>query len=467
MAVRLSVGADERTTGPDARAPGPAEPFAGLAFQTGGARFRRELRLRRWGALHRRLATQPVFAVCSRAEIRAIARFGDEVSVEAGRVLWREDNIGYHFVVVVSGELALTRKGRAVGTLQRGDYAGDVAILGFGPQLATLTAKTDCRVFVVGRVALLSLVHTTGVRAGLFGDVGEDEARERIRGMRAEGKAAWRRRCPVAPAASAVVLPDSFRFYARPAQSTPPRWSLRLDRQGTDASATAARLSRRVRIVLAASVAAAVLIPVFTVSVTSRPRIALVTPATPIDVAADVQITGARTSEVHGRYVLTAVRVRRPTYAQWLVAKLGDATTASLAEDQAAASTASRAAFADAKFAAVRAAASVLSMDPAKLRVAIAPRDLGGPSVSLIYALTVADMLDPADLARGRTIAATGQLDADGRVGRVRFVAEKARVARASGATLFLVPPGQSPVRAGITVVEVATLADAVAALRA
>jgi PDZ domain-containing protein len=84
----------------------------------------------------------------------------------------------------------------------------------------------------------------------------------------------------------------------------------------------------------------------------------------------------------------------------------------------------------------------------------------------LIYAITIADLLDPADLAAGRTIAATGQVDGSGHIYNVGFVKEKAAVARAAGATLLLVPPGQDPGNTGITVVEVATLDDALAALR-
>jgi PDZ domain-containing protein len=439
--------------------PGPSVP-------SGFARFRRELKLRHWGALHRRLAAQPVFAACSRQEIRAIARWGDEVSVDAGAELWHEDTIGYHFVVVETGELSLSRKHRRPRTLGPGDYVGDTTILGFAPQSSTLTAKTACNVFVLGRAALLSLVHATGVRTGLFGDVDEDEVRERIRKMRAEGRAEWLRRYPAGTEPPTVTLPNSIHFYARTPLATPPRWSVRSDRV-TKPMATSPLPSRRMRVLVAAAVSVAVLISVVAVATTTRPQVALVTPGKPIDIADDLTINGAQTYPIHGHYVLTPVSIRRPTYAHWLLARFGHETTTKLAPDQAAASQASRDAYDDAKRKAVRAAAAVLSMDPAKLDVAMRPLDLGGSSASLTYALAVADMLDPADLARGRTIAATGQLDADGRVGAVRFVAEKARAARAAGATLFLVPPGLTPPGASMKVVEVATLADAIAALRA
>jgi PDZ domain-containing secreted protein len=187
----------------------------------------------------------------------------------------------------------------------------------------------------------------------------------------------------------------------------------------------------------------------------------------PVDVADDLTVSGATTYPIHGHFVLTPVSVVRPTYAQWLAAKFGNETTAPLASDQIAAWQSSRGAFSGAQRNAVSAAASVFSVDPARLEVVMRPLDLGGSSVALVYALTLADMLDPADVARGRTIAATGELDAEGRVRPVRFVAEKVRVARAAGATVFLVPPGQTPrVATSMRIIEVASLAEALAVLR-
>jgi PDZ domain-containing protein len=66
--------------------------------------------------------------------------------------------------------------------------------------------------------------------------------------------------------------------------------------------------------------------------------------------------------------------------------------------------------------------------------------DVGGPSAGLAYALAITDMLDKSDDARGRVIAATGTIAADGSVGPVGGVHEKAIAARQAGATVFLVP---------------------------
>ncbi len=74
-------------------------------------------------------------------------------------------------------------------------------------------------------------------------------------------------------------------------------------------------------------------------------------------------------------------------------------------------------------------------------RVRFRPRPgVGGPSAGLAYALALTDVLDTADLARGRAVAATGTVSADGTVGAVGGVHEKAVAAAGAGAELLLVP---------------------------
>jgi PDZ domain-containing protein len=70
-------------------------------------------------------------------------------------------------------------------------------------------------------------------------------------------------------------------------------------------------------------------------------------------------------------------------------------------------------------------------------------RDIGGPSAGFVYALAIADMLDPADRAGGRSIAATGTIDLDGRVGEIGHPDLKAVAAEDEGADVFLVPESQ------------------------
>ncbi len=75
--------------------------------------------------------------------------------------------------------------------------------------------------------------------------------------------------------------------------------------------------------------------------------------------------------------------------------------------------------------------------------ISFAERRVGGPSAGVAYAAAIADMLSARDYARGRTIAATGTIDAEGDVGPVGGVEQKAVAAGDAGAELFLVPAGE------------------------
>lgn len=95
-------------------------------------------------------------------------------------------------------------------------------------------------------------------------------------------------------------------------------------------------------------------------------------------------------------------------------------------------------------------------------------RDVAGPSAGLAYALAVADILDPADIARGRTVAATGTIDLEGRVGEVGGVEAKADTALRRRADLFLVPADEvdDARSVNLNVRGVGSLSEALASLK-
>lgn len=96
-------------------------------------------------------------------------------------------------------------------------------------------------------------------------------------------------------------------------------------------------------------------------------------------------------------------------------------------------------------------------------------RGAAGASSGLAVALAVYDARSPGTLTNSRKVAATGTVAADGTVGAVIGVSAKAWSAAAAGASIFIVPSGygERARRSGapVEVVEVSTLAEAVAAL--
>jgi PDZ domain-containing protein len=97
---------------------------------------------------------------------------------------------------------------------------------------------------------------------------------------------------------------------------------------------------------------------------------------------------------------------------------------------------------------------------------------IGGPSAGLMMALSVYELVGPANLTRGRIVAGTGTIDVAGRVGPIGGIAEKVVAAEQAGATVFLAPASQAAAarvaaRPGLQVVPVKTFVDAVSALQA
>ncbi|MFD8915747.1 S16 family serine protease [Streptomyces sp. NPDC059575] len=94
--------------------------------------------------------------------------------------------------------------------------------------------------------------------------------------------------------------------------------------------------------------------------------------------------------------------------------------------------------------AATEAALNYLHLDSGRVKVDLRLANVGGPSAGLLFTLGIVDKLDGdgsgGDLTGGRTVAGTGTIDADGKVGAVGGVPLKTRAARRDGATVFLVP---------------------------
>ncbi|MFI1437644.1 S16 family serine protease [Streptomyces fructofermentans] len=123
---------------------------------------------------------------------------------------------------------------------------------------------------------------------------------------------------------------------------------------------------------------------------------------------------------------------------------------------------------------ATEAALDYLGEESDDIEVTLKLADVGGPSAGLLFSLGIVDKLDGdgsgGDLTGGRTIAGTGTIDADGKVGAVGGVALKTQAARRDGATVFLVPKAEcadaeSELPKGLRLIPVTTLKGTVSAL--
>jgi CRP/FNR family cyclic AMP-dependent transcriptional regulator len=89
------------------------------------------------------LKSVALFADLGKHELEVVDQAATELQVKAGDVLIREGTTAHEMVVVVSGELEVTRNGEHIADLGPGAFAGEMALLTQTQRHATVTAKTD------------------------------------------------------------------------------------------------------------------------------------------------------------------------------------------------------------------------------------------------------------------------------------------------------------------------------------
>ena len=91
----------------------------------------------------------PLFADCSKAELRELAKSADELDLREGTVLTREGRPGREFFVLIDGTVNVTQNGKKVAELKGGDWLGEIALLTDKPRTATVTATSSVDVLVI------------------------------------------------------------------------------------------------------------------------------------------------------------------------------------------------------------------------------------------------------------------------------------------------------------------------------
>ena len=102
------------------------------------------------------LASIPIFSFFTRPELEAAGKLFAEVGFQKGEVVVRLGDPGDTFYVVLDGELEVwdaSKPPRQTGTLRRGDYFGEMALLQGGMRTATVTAARRVRLIAVDKPA--------------------------------------------------------------------------------------------------------------------------------------------------------------------------------------------------------------------------------------------------------------------------------------------------------------------------
>jgi CRP-like cAMP-binding protein len=111
-------------------------------------------------ARHNRAALRklPVFAGLSNRALARVDALLTPVAFGDGDVLCEEGKLGREAFVVVGGEVEVSRGDEHLATLGPGAVVGELALLGYGPRTATVTAAGPVEALVMSAQEFASLL---------------------------------------------------------------------------------------------------------------------------------------------------------------------------------------------------------------------------------------------------------------------------------------------------------------------
>ena len=92
-----------------------------------------------------------IFAPLPAATLERLASELQEVDVASGQTLFEKGDDGDLFYVVDAGEIDVLAEGKPPVTLHHGDFFGEIALLRDVPRTATVRARTDAKLYALGR----------------------------------------------------------------------------------------------------------------------------------------------------------------------------------------------------------------------------------------------------------------------------------------------------------------------------
>jgi CRP-like cAMP-binding protein len=120
------------------------------------------------------LGKVPLFAGCSRNELRAIAQLGTPVGADEGDYLTREGKPGREFFLVLDGTASCRVRKKEVKRFRPGGYFGELAVLHGGVRTADVVALTPMDLVVFDAREFRSiLMNTPSISVKMLGNLAE------------------------------------------------------------------------------------------------------------------------------------------------------------------------------------------------------------------------------------------------------------------------------------------------------
>lgn len=92
---------------------------------------------------HTYLKQVPLFSDLDDDELDAVSSKATDLDLKAGSVIMREGSTAHEMVIVIEGELEVTRDGEHIADIGPGGFAGEMALITRSHRNSTVVAKTD------------------------------------------------------------------------------------------------------------------------------------------------------------------------------------------------------------------------------------------------------------------------------------------------------------------------------------
>jgi len=100
----------------------------------------------------------PTLGGASDSELAPLVPMVDAGTIRAGAVLVREGAAARQAFVIVDGTADVTQQGRHLRTVGAGEIIGEIGMLDHAPRTATVRARTDLTVLVIGAATFATFV---------------------------------------------------------------------------------------------------------------------------------------------------------------------------------------------------------------------------------------------------------------------------------------------------------------------
>jgi CRP/FNR family cyclic AMP-dependent transcriptional regulator len=123
----------------------------------------------------------PLFARCSKKELRMIANLADVIEQPEGKTMIKEGRLGGEFFILIDGTAGVSRGGRKLRDLAEGEWVGEIALIANVPRTATVVTTSPIRALVLTPKGLSQLIEDVpSIAAKLLAALGERIAPETI-----------------------------------------------------------------------------------------------------------------------------------------------------------------------------------------------------------------------------------------------------------------------------------------------